>query len=297
MGDVHESVPAGVGVVHVMDSEGDAYDLLEYMAFIEADFVVRLRHDRRVVTEVGSGRLSEPLPKAALRLIRSVPLSMRRGRTKTGRHAARDERLAHLEVRVLDVELVRPAASHAQRAQLALHVVHVVEPAPPAGEEPVAWTLATTLPVDTAAAAEAVVDAYRARWLIEEWFKSLETGCAYQTRRIESLDALLIAFGMMAPIATRLLAIRWAGRNQPERPAAEILDQDELDCLRIMECKRGRALPKNPATGQAMLAIARLGGFLTQNRVPGWQVLGRGFEKLSVKVEFLRAMRDGPEEM
>lgn len=101
----------------------------------------------------------------------------------------------------------------------------------------------------------------------------------------------------MAPIATRLLALRWVGRNNPDRPATEVLDQDELDCLRIMERKRGRTLSKNPTTGQAMLAVARLGGFLTQNKVPGWQVLGRGYEDLSMQVEFFRALRDGLEEM
>ena len=111
VGDVHESVPPEVDIVHGMDSEGDAYDLLEYMMFLEADVVVRLCHDRRIVTEEGSARLSEALPRAALRLTRLVPLSRRKGPTKTGRHAARDERLALLEVRVLDVELLRPAAS------------------------------------------------------------------------------------------------------------------------------------------------------------------------------------------
>ena len=263
VGDVEESVPDAVDIVHVMDSEGDAYDLLEYMVQLEADFVVRLCHDRRVVTSDGRQKLSAALPKATTRLTREVPLSARKGTKTTGRHASRDERTASLKVRVLKAGLLRPAASDAQLAGLAVHIVHVVEPDPPQGEEPVSWQLATRLPVETEEDVAAVVDAYRARWLIEEWFKSLKTGCAYQQRQLESLDALLVAFALLAPVATRLLAVRWLGRNDPDRPARDVLGADEIACLRVLEKQKRRRLPKNPTVGEVLLAIARLGGFLT----------------------------------
>jgi hypothetical protein len=47
-------------------------------------------------------------------------------------------------------------------------VVYVREVTPPADEQPVEWMLATTEPVDTAEQILAVVDSYRARWVIEE---------------------------------------------------------------------------------------------------------------------------------
>lgn len=297
VGDVDEGVPEAVDIIHVMDSEGDAYDLLEYMVQLEADFVVRLCQDRRVVSVEDRKKLSAVLPLATTRLTRNVPLSARKGTKTTGRHASRDKRTATLEVRVLDVELVRPAKSDAQLASLPVHIVHVTEPNPPDGLAPVSWQLATTLPVASADDVAAVVDAYRARWLIEEWFKALKTGCAYQQRQLESLDALLIAFGLLAPVATRLLALRWWGRNEPDRPATDVLDDDELACLRILEKQKRRRLPRRPTVGDALLAIARLGGFLRRNKTPGWQVIGRGFEDLSKMVELFRAMRGGGAEM
>jgi hypothetical protein len=297
VGDVEETVPESVDIVHVMDSEGDHYDLLEFMVQLEAQFVVRLCHDRRVVTASGRTRLKEALPQATRRLTRTVALSARKGDQKTGRHAARDERLATLEVRVLDAGLLRPDASEAQLAGIHVHIIEVTEPDPPDGTEPVSWLLATRLPVDTVEDIEAIVDAYRARWLIEEWFKSLKTGCAYQQRQLESLDALLVAFALLAPIATRLLALRWLGRNDPERPATDVLDDDEIACLRVMEKQKRRTLPKRPTVGDALLAIARLGGFLKRNKVPGWQVIGRGYEDLSKMVELFRAMKAGGLEM
>lgn len=159
------------------------------------------------------------------------------------------------------------------------------------------WQLATRLPVETDDEIAAVVDAYRARWLTEEWFKSLKTGCAYQQRQLESLDALLVAFALLAPVATRLLAPRWLGRNQPDRRARDVLEDDEIACLRVLERQKRRRLPKNPTVGDVLLAIARLGGFLTRNKVPGWQVLGRGFEDLMKMVELFRAMNGGGAEM
>jgi len=57
---------------------------------------------------------------------------------------------------------------------LSVNVVYVREVAPPADQQPVEWILATTEPVDTANQLLAVVDSYRARWLIEQYFKAVE---------------------------------------------------------------------------------------------------------------------------
>jgi hypothetical protein len=295
--EVEESVPMAVDIVHVMDSEGDSFDLLEFMVADGVDFVVRLCHDRRVVTTDGRARLSDALPQAQTRFTRTVPLSTRKGVKKSGRHAARDERLANLEVRVLKAGLLRPDGSDAHLAGVHVHIVQVVEVDPPEGEAPVSWLLATRLPVDTDEAVADVVDFYRARWLIEEWFKALKTGCAYQKRQLESLGALLVAFALLAPISTRLLALRWLGRNEPERPASDVLDDDEIACLRVLERQKRRGLPRAPTVGDVLLAVARLGGFLTRNKVPGWQVLGRGFEDLAKMVAMFRAMQGGGMEM
>ena len=286
--------PAEVDLVHVMDSEGDAYPLLARMVDLHADFVVRLCHNRRVQTDAGQQRLMDVLPTAQLRTKRTVRLSRRqgaKGQKASRRHAARDERMALLELRSTSVELLRPPDTKAALDRIRVHVVHVVERNVPEGQEPVSWVLATTLPIDTMEEVEAVVDAYRARWLIEEWFKSLKTGCAYEKRQLESMDALLIAFALLAPTATRLLALRWMGRNEPERPATDVFSEEELDLLRLLEQQRRRTLPKHPTVADAMLAIARLGGFLTRNKIPGWQVLGRGFEDFQKMFKVYKLMR------
>ncbi len=94
--------------------------------------------------------------------------------------------------------------------------------------------------------------------MIEEWFKALKTGCAYEDRQLKSLDSRLMAFAMLALIATRLLELRSLGRAQPDRPADLVLTATEIFLLRKAHKVVGRLIPKNPAMGEAMHAVARL---------------------------------------
>jgi IS4 transposase len=81
---------------------------------------------------------------------------------------------------------------------------------------PVAWYLVTSESVDTVEQVEAVVDAYRARWVIEELFKALKTGCNFERRQLESSQSLRIALATFLPIAVQLLALRRAARAEPD---------------------------------------------------------------------------------
>jgi hypothetical protein len=65
-----------------------------------------------------------------------------------------------------------------------VNVVQVYEVEPPEGEEPVEWRLVTNEPMTTVGQVAAVVDHYRGRWTVEEFFKALKTGCAIETRQL-----------------------------------------------------------------------------------------------------------------
>jgi len=129
-----------------------------------------------------------------------------------------------------------------------------------------------------------VVDAYRSRWLIEEFFKAIKTGCGYEKRQFESLHALLIMLATTIPVAWRLLALRWASRSRPDAPASEVLTDLQIRILRGADPKK-RGVPPRATVGQVTMAIARLGGHQKSNGQPGWQVLGRGMRRLTDLVE------------
>ncbi len=282
---VHDRVGPEKHTIHVMDSEGDCFDLLSHIVLLGDDVVVRLCYDRKLDETGVALRLSNIVEGATVRLQRSVKLSARPAPTgvkeaASKRHAGRDERTATMELRTVTATLLRPKDAASLDPFLTCHIVHLVEVDPPAGAEPVTWMLAKPLPIETTADVELVVDIYRSRLLIEEWFKALKSGCAYEARQLEALSALMIAFALFAPIATRLLAIRWNGRNNPDRPATDLLTSTELMLLRKVTNKRGKPLYSSLTVAQAMVAKAKLGGFLPQNKTPGWQSLGRGFQEL-----------------
>ena len=132
-------------------------------------------------------------------------------------------------------------------------------------------------PVETAAQILYVVDVYRARWVIEEFFKALKTGCQYEKRQLESAHSLLNALAILAPVAWRLLLLRHLARHAPERPASDALTPTQLE---VLHATAKRPLPTRPTIREAMLAVAGLGGHLPRNGDPGWLVLGRGMHDL-----------------
>jgi hypothetical protein len=171
---------------------------------------------------------------------------------------------------------------------LTLNFVHVYEPEPPPGEDAVDWKLVTTEPIETVADIEFVVDGYRARWTIEEYFKALKTGCGYERSQLESYDALLRYLALLAPTAWRLLVLRSIGRSNPTAPAASVLTTLELDIIRKMY---RRGIPPRATVAHVVRAIAEWGGHVGKSP-PGWLTLGRGFERLRTYEEAWVAARD-----
>ena len=135
----------------------------------------------------------------------------------------------------------------------------------------------------------AVINYYRARWRIEEFFKALKTGCSIEKRQLESYKALTIALAISLPIAYRLLLLRSIARDEPDAPATAVLSPLQIEVLNASLREKNR-LGSNPTARQALLAVAALGGFQKHNREPGWQTIGRGYEKL---IERVVAYRDG----
>jgi hypothetical protein len=264
--------------IHVMDREADSYALLAALADRRRDFVVRSFQDRVLVDH--EARLREVARASRPSLRREVPLSPRPRipGPKGERHPTRRFRIASLRVAAIAVELPRTSdGGNAESATIGVNVIHVSEKKPPSGQPPVEWFLLTSLPIDTPEAIAFVVDCYRARWVIEEFFKALKTGCQYESRQLESAGSLLNALAIFAPVAWRLLLLRHLARTAAKAPATAALTTKQLQVLMAVAKK---PLPARPTVRDAMLAVAALGGHLKNNGDPGWLVLGRGLHDL-----------------
>lgn len=274
-------VPNRSRIVHVMDREGDIYWLLQALIRQPEQFVIRANHNRKLLVEGEDAVLRDALDQTVhAKLKRSVPINARAAKPfakDNKKHPPREERVAKLEVRAFKVRL-RPPPYHSDKAGLDIHLVWVHEPEPPEGQSPVEWLLYTKKPIVTKDDVASVVDAYCARWLIEEYFKAIKTGCQYQKRQLQSYDALLVALAIFVPIAVKLLELRYWARAHPDEPATTVLSITQLDVLTTMRPKW--KINRHSTIRTALLAIASLGGHLKSNGEPGWLVLRRGLEKL-----------------
>jgi hypothetical protein len=276
---------AMVGAVHLMDREGDSYELLAALIAEGERFIVRLNHDRRVIAEAPTDpgtKLSDLCGNLSPWGEREVYVSPRGGAAQRPLHArkkhpAREGRLARLRFAARPITLRRPKSYTHTPPTLAVHVVSVWEVGAPVGVHPIAWRLVTTESIATPSDVTRVIDAYRTRWVIEELFKSLKTGCAYEKRQLESLPTLLVALALLLPIAWQLLLWRHLARADATTPARALFHDRQLTLL----AAAGRPpLPARCTLREALRAVARLGGHLTHNGDPGWIVLGRGMQKL-----------------
>lgn len=297
---VQALVDDSVECVHVADRECDGYEFLAAIAEAGWSCVIRMCSDR-ATTEPIEGSQAHVSVRDALELApyefeREVHLS-RRGKRATPSaakyHPSRDSRMARIGVRGQTIELRRPTgAGTALPKQITIHAVQVQEIDPPEGQPPVEWTLLTTLPIGTRAELARIVDLYRSRWMIEEYFKALKTGCAIEKRQHESYHALRNALAIFLPIAWRMLTVRALAQLESNIPATTALTDTQLQVLAAL-AKRG--LPESPTVSDAMWAIASLAGHHHRRTKPGWQTLGAAFEKLLFAETVWRAAREGAE--
>jgi Transposase DNA-binding/Transposase DDE domain len=280
--------------IHVMDREADSYALMASLVERGLHFVIRMAGATRSIEDDEATNVGKKLESAGTLAEREVSISAR-GRnllpSYRKHYPERRARAAKLDITSTQVTLLRPdSASCSPHKTLTLNVVHVIEREPPEGEEPIQWRLWTTEPVSTAAEVLEVVDAYRCRWVIEEYFKALKTGCAIESRQLESHAALVNALAVYVPIAWKLLTLRTISRDAAA-PATQVLTSVHLRCLAgALQQRRRPPLPDNPTARDAMLGVAALGGHIKNNGDPGWIVLGRGLDKLlTLEVGYLIA--------
>jgi Transposase DNA-binding len=272
----------GVSLIHVADRESDIYELLVKLTAEEERFILRAAQDRGVIplNAEDATRLFEAARTSPPKYAVDVPISARKSKGNANQDKifpVRRSRTALLSFAALTVELKRPLRAMAKLpATLKVNVVHVFELEPPAGEPPVEWLLLTSEPVSTPEEIAFVVDGYRTRWVIEEFFKATKTGCAFESKQLESYDTLTNLLAYVLVIAYALILMRTLSRTGREEPADAVLSPAQIKILHALD----KNVPAKPTVRTALLAIAGLGGHLKNNGDPGWRTLSKGWRKL-----------------
>ena len=256
-------------VLVICDREGDAWDLLEKGAGHTVGLLVRASGStrRRVVTATGPRDLWEDMADEPCLAVKRIDIAACGGpRSRPARTGVR------LEVRAARVDLAPPGRKPQATPPLPVMAVHVTEPAPPAGRDPLDWMLLTSEGDACAADALKTVSFYERRWLIEEYFRALKVGTRIEDRRLDQADDLRKCLTFDAITACRVMTIERLARSQPETPASRIVHRDEITVLNIYRTgkqRKQRAPPDSEPTIEAFaIEVARMAGFIPLVQFP-----------------------------
>lgn len=251
-------------VIHVMDREGDIYEVLDSLIEHDDRFVIRAKNNRRLVER--DEKMWEAIHDQPVigKIVVCVPA--RSGQRK---------REALLSVRRAVLNIRRPKFLRAG-SNLSIGIVQAREQHPPQGCTPLSWTLLTREPMETKEACERVILIYTRRWKIEEFHMGLKTGCQIEQRQLETRERLEVFLGFASVISVMLLRLR--DQSRQDGSASTALSHVQLMLLRSKVPK----LPKKPTIRQALRAVAQMGGFLGRkgDGNPGWRTLWRGMYDL-----------------
>lgn len=262
-------------VTVIADRESDIYAEWARLPGTRFHLLARAMHDR-VIAE--GGRLSTasltPAGEAEIEL---------------AARPHRPARRAKLVARFGRVNLKRPGTTREAGLPktVAVSLVEVVEPNPPPGAEPILWRLLTTHEVMDAAMAWRVIGWYRARWMIEQLFRTLKRqGLRLEDSQLETATGLLKLTAIAARAACTTLQLvqardgRSGQRAEIAFTAAEIQTLDAL----LPRLEGATAAQKNPHPAHSLAwaawIIAKLGGWdgYKSSKPPGPITFRHGLE-------------------
>ncbi|HNM41716.1 MAG TPA: IS4 family transposase [Giesbergeria sp.] len=270
--EAQKALPAPLHLIVVADREADIYPLFIEPREQRTDLVIRATYNRGLV---GGVKLQDVAKTVSWQGSRTVSIPG---------NGSRVARTATVQIGWTSVQLLPPQdyPRPASAPRPTLQLVVVEEREPPVGVKPLRWLLWTSLPVTSWEQAIVVVEAYRARWLIERYHYVLKSGCGVEQVQLETAERLERALAVCCIVAWRLLWLTYQARKRPEVACTEVFARHEWEAL---VCTiQGKAEPpaEPPSLREAVRMVAQLGGFLGRSGdgEPGVKTLWRGLIRL-----------------
>jgi hypothetical protein len=263
-------------VTAISDREADIYAKWSRVPDRKLHLLIRAMHDRSIQ---GGGKLSgAALIPAGMAVVED--LRERKGRPP---------RKAHLLVRYGQVVLRRPKRTLEKDLPQTVEVslVEVSEVNPPEGAEPILWRLLTTHPVEDTAMAWQIVEWYRQRWIVEQFFRTLkQQGLKLEDSQIESAERLIKLTAIAARAAIVIMQLVQARDGKSHQRIDVAFSPAEIKTLHALlpQLEGKTALQKNPhlpnSLAWAAWIIAKLGGWdgYPNSRPPGPITFRHGLE-------------------
>jgi len=268
---------SGIDLIHVMDREGDASSIWSQMHKHGRRFVIRIKSvDRPVKEENGkSSWLADEMRKEKPIAKREVHLSKRAAGLPNAHYNARERRMTtlHISAKSMNIHMRSPSGGPSNET-LNLNVVRVYEESRSPSKDHVEWLLLTTEPIETVKQVLRVVDIYKARWIIEEFFKGLKTGCRLEERLLEDAGSWHKLVALFLPVASAILNMRL---NREQTSNGKYFSEVQMQILSLHAKEQGKRIN---TVAEAQLQMAQIGGHIPANGPPGWITLFRGYQQL-----------------
>ena len=271
---VGSDFPEGTMAVHVCDREGDIYELFCKAARDGVFFLCRKRIDRKIEEEHGIKKLTNLIGSLteAGRITIHVPRDSHTNRT------ARD---AEVAIKYGKCRITKPVPLNKfgeLPESIEIYFVAVEEIDPPQGQEKLFWNLVTNVPTESFEDALTRIQWYTQRWKIEIFHRTLKDGCKVEELQSKSAEKLMKLVVIYSTVALEIMHLTYIARAHPDEACEICLTEDEWKIL-YRVANKTKALPENPPTIQeAVIMIAKLGGFLARKSdgFPGVTVIWRG---------------------
>jgi len=218
---------SGKEVVVIGDRESDLWDMFAAPRSGNVHLLVRMCQNRCVETSEDHSE-SEDSEREKPLLLAAIAGGDVLGRYDLGVES--QGRTAELEVRSRRVWLRAPKAR--KQESIALPCVWIVEVAEvdcPDGTEPLHWILLTSLDAGNLEQARYVINCYSARWTIEEFHKTLKSGCKVERLQFETLNRMRPAIAMLCVVAQQVMFLTKYARSCPDAPASLVSTEEERD--------------------------------------------------------------------
>ena len=258
------------------DRESDIFALYASASEHQFHVIARSMHDRKLADQSGLYAACDAMAAVDRRVVQ-LP-----ARTQ------RPARQAQFELRFGSIELARPQTKWLRHLpeSLSLSFVDVREVDAAQNVEPLHWRLLTSHGIANAEDAWRIVDWYKQRWIIEQFFRVLKTqGFRLEDSQIGTADRLLklVAIAAKAAVITIQLLHARDGGQQPLHIAFNPGEVAALSALnQQLEARSKRLKNPHPSDSLAWAAwiIGRLGGWdgYPSSKPPGPITFKNGLE-------------------
>jgi hypothetical protein len=269
-----------VRFINLSDREGDIYECFDlYQSRLReglavSEWIIRACQNRNLPKlKTGEVNTYEKLFEA----VKATPVM---GEHRFECH--RGKRVVRQQVRAATLLLKPPYRPDKKLESVPVNIVVLSEIDPPAGEAAIEWILLTSLPIDTLENALRVASLYEKRWLIEDFHRTLKSGCRIENMQFKNAERLRSAIALYLIVAWNILYLRDYSRQHPEQSGTVIFSSQQWKVLWLATKK---SAPPNECPTLATLVglIGQLGGYLGRKRdgPPGPKTLWLGLRCLA----------------